>query len=348
LTPRLPARTRTRLAGVAVALLLAPLAACSQSEADALADSDGLVVYSGRNESIIAPLFERFEEETGIEVAVKYGSSANLAATLLEEGDKTPADLFLSQDAGALGALQEADLLAALPQATLDKVPAELRSREGRWVGVSGRVRVLVYNPDLVPASMLPKTVFDLAGPQWKDKLGWAPPNASFQAFVTALRVERGEDAAKQFLEALKANGTKSFEGNALIVDEVDAGRLAAGLVNQYYLAEKVAEKGAANVKAKNHYFPKGDLGGLVNVGGVGVLDDPDTDPRAQQFVDFLLGEAGQRFFADETKEYPLVDGFAADPSLPPFDSIESPDIDLSRLEDLEATLELLDEVGLT
>jgi iron(III) transport system substrate-binding protein len=339
---------RRLLTAAATALLLLPLAACSQSEADKLAESTGLVVYSGRNESIIAPLFEQFEKATGIDVAVKYGSSANLAATLLEEGDKTPADLFLSQDAGALGALQQAGRLASLDPAVLGKVPAELRSREGRWVGVSGRVRVLVYNPDLVPASMLPTTVFDLVKPQWRGKVGIAPPNASFQAFVTAMRVEKGEAATKQFLEALKANEPKTFEGNALIVDEVDAGRLAAGLVNQYYLAEKVAEAGAANVKAKNFYFPKGDLGGLVNVGGVGVLEDPDTDPRAKEFVQFLLGEAGQRFFADVTKEYPLVDGFAADPSLPPLASLETPDVDLSKLESLEETLSLLDEVGLT
>lgn len=329
-------------------LLVAPLAACSQSEADKLDESEGLVVYSGRNEAIIAPLFEEFEKATGIEVAVKYGSSANLAATLLEEGDKTPADLFLSQDAGALGALQEADRLTALDPALLAKVPAELRSREGRWVGVSGRVRVLVYNPDLVPPSMLPRSYTELTGPQWRGKLGIAPPNASFQAFVTALRVTKGEAEAKEFLEALEANEPKTFEGNAIIVDEVDAGRLAAGLVNQYYLAEKVAEAGAGAVRAKNHFFPAGDLGGLVNVGGVGVLADADTDPRAAQFVEFLLGKAGQEFFANETKEYPLVAGFDADPSLPPFASLETPDIDLSQLSSLEKTLALLDEVGLT
>jgi iron(III) transport system substrate-binding protein len=344
-----PRRARARLvASAAALLLLLPLAACSQSEADKLADSDGLVVYSGRNEGLIAPLFEKFERETGIRLDVKYGSSANLAATLLEEGDKTPADLFLSQDAGALGALQAADRLRVLDQALLAPVPAAYRSREGRWVGVSGRVRVLVYNPDLVPESMLPKSVFDLTGPQWKGKLGIAPPNASFQAFVTAVRVVKGDAAAKDLLEGLKANDAKTFEGNALIVDEVDSGRLAAGLVNQYYLAEKIAEAGAGNVRARNLYFPAGDLGGLVNVGGVGVLDDEDTDPRATRFVEFLLGPAGQEFFAAETKEYPLVKGFLADPSLPPLETLQPPDVDLSDLASLEETLALLDEVGLT
>ncbi len=339
---------RRLLAAAATALLLTPLAACSQSEADKLGGSGGLVVYSGRNENIIAPLLEQFEKDTGINVAVKYGSSANLAATLLEEGAKTPADVFLSQDAGALGALQQANRLAALEPALLAKVPQEFRSREGRWVGVSGRVRVLVYNPDLVPTATLPTSVFDLVKPEWRGKIGIAPPNASFQAFVTAMRVTKGEAVTKQFLEGLKANEPKTFEGNALIVDEVDSGRLAAGLVNQYYLAEKIAEAGAGTVKARNYYFPKGDLGGLVNVGGVGVIDDPDTDPRAKQFIEFLLGKAGQEFFANVTKEYPLVAGFAADPSLPPLANLESPDIDLSKLDSLEQTLALLDEVGLT
>ena len=338
--------TARRLLALASALLLLPLSACSSGGDDL--ETDGLVLYSGRNENIIAPLLAEFERSTGIDLAVKYGSSANLAATLLEEGDKTPADLFLSQDAGALGALQAAGRLAALDQSALSKVPVEFRSRTGRWVGVSGRVRVLVYNPDLVPPAMLPKSVFDLAKPEWKGKVGIAPPNASFQAFVTAMRVTRGADETRTFLKALKANEPKTFEGNALIVDEVDSGRLAAGLVNQYYLAEKVAEAGPGVVKAKNHFFPKGDLGGLVNVGGVGVLDDPDTDPRAKQFVDFLLAKAGQEFFAEVTKEYPLVAGFAADPSLPPLASLDPPDVDLSELESLEETLALLDEVGLT
>lgn len=339
---------RRLLAAAATALLLTPLAACSDSQTDKFDSSNGLVIYSGRNENIIAPLLEQFEKATGIDVSVKYGSSANLAATLLEEGAKTPADLFLSQDAGALGALQDADRLAALDPTLLAKVPAKFRSREGRWIGVSGRVRVLVYNPDLVPAAMLPASVFDLVQPQWRGKLGIAPPNASFQAFVTAMRVTKGEAVTKQFLEGLKANEPKTFEGNALIVDEVDSGRLAAGLVNQYYLAEKIAEAGAGTVQARNYFFPKGDLGGLVNVGGVGVIDDPDTDPRAKQFVEFLLGKAGQEFFANVTKEYPLVAGFTADPSLPPLADLEAPDIDLSKLDSLELTLALLDEVGLT
>lgn len=324
-----------------------PLAACGGGDDDASADG-ALVVYSGRNETLIKPLFEAFSAATGITVSVKYGSSANLAATLLEEGDKTPAAVFVSQDAGALGALEAKDRLATLPAATLAKVPDAYRSRTGHWVGVSGRVRVLVYNPTLVPAAMLPTTVTALTGPAWKGKLGIAPTNASFQAFVTAMRVSAGEAAAKAFLEGLQANDPTTFDGNAVIVEEVDQGRLAAGLVNHYYLAEKAAEAGGLDkITARNHYFA-GDLGGLLNVGGAAVLAGASGDPRATQLVDFLLGPEGQSFFADKTKEYPLVAGTRSDPSIPPLTELKPPAFDLSRLEDLAGTLALLDEVGLT
>ena len=342
--------TRRLLAASAAALGLLAVAACGGGEAagSGADDADALVVYSGRNENLIGPLLEQFTEATGIAVTPRYGGSAELAAQLLEEGEGTPADVFLSQDAGALGALQEAGRLEQLPQATLDEVPAKYRSGEGEWVGVSGRSRVLVYNPDLVPEAELPQSVFDLTKPEYKGKVAIAPTNASFQAFVTAMRVTEGEERTKEFLEGLQANDAKPYENNIAILDAVDSGQIPFGLVNHYYLYERAAEAGGLDeVTARNHLFPGDDPGSLVNVAGVGVLAG-NADERTQTFVDFLLGEQAQTYFAEETKEYPLVEGVSPDAELPPLAAQQGPEVDLSQLDSLEETLKLLDEVGLT
>lgn len=332
------------------------VAACgsgsSPSEDDrvaAAAESGELIVYSGRNENLIGPLLEQFTEATGIKVTARYGGSAELAAQLLEEGERTPAAVFLSQDAGALGALQDADRLAALAPAALAKVPAKYRSAKDQWVGVSGRSRVLVYNPDLVAEADLPQSVFDLTEPEYDGKVGYAPTNASFQSFVTAMRVVAGEERTRDFLEGFRANDPQAYDRNSLIVDAVDSGEIPFGLVNHYYLYEKASEVGGLDkLTARNHLFPGDDLGSMVNVAGVGVLAGK-TSEEASAFVDYLLGEQAQTYFAQETKEFPLVAGVQSDvPGLPPLESLQGPDIDLSELDTLEQTLTLLDEVGLT
>ena len=342
-------RPPRRLLGALMAAALLATAACGSDAPGAGADGDSLVVYSGRNENLIKPLLEQFTKATGVTVTARYGGSAELAAQLLEEGDRTPASVFLSQDAGALGALQEDDRLEVLPQAQLDKVPARYRSAKGDWVGVSGRSRVLVYNTDLVKAATLPRSVFELTGPAYRGKVAYAPTNASFQAFVTGMRVTAGEERTKAFLTAFKANEPKAYEGNIPIVEAVNSGQIAYGLVNHYYLYEKAAEAGGFDgLKARNHLFAGTDPGSLVNVAGVGVLKGK-SDERAARLVDYLLSTPGQTYFADKTKEYPLVAGVPAElPGLPPLAQLKGPAVDLSQLESLDKTLALLDEVGLT
>lgn len=346
--------THRLLAVLLTAGMLATACGSGGSDAEgpdlaAAAEAGELVVYSGRNENLIAPLLEKFEKSSGIEVVARYGGSAELAAQLLEEGSRTPAAVFLSQDAGALGALQDEDLLAPVDQAVLDQVPAKYRSAEGRWVGVSGRSRVLVYNPRLTPESELPASVFDLTRPEYKGKVGYAPTNASFQSFVTALRVVEGEEKAKEFLTGFKANEPTAYDGNALIVDAVNDGQIPFGLVNHYYLYEKAAEVGGLDkLEARNYLFPGADLGSLVNVAGVGLLEG-NVSEDAKAFVEFLLGPEAQTYFAEVTKEFPLIAGVQPDvPGLPPLSSLQGPDVDLSQLDTLAQTLALLDEVGLT
>lgn len=315
----------------------------------AAAEAGELIVYSGRNAKLIGPLLEQFTEATGVKVTARYGGSAELAAQLLEEGERTPAAVFLSQDAGALGALQDAGRLAELDAAVLDKVDPRYRSTAGRWVGISGRSRVLVYNPDLVSKADLPASVFDLTDPRFQGKVAFAPTNASFQSFVTGMRVAVGEERTRTFLQEFKANDPKAYDGNILIVDAVNSGEIPYGLVNHYYLYEKAEEAGGLDeLTARNHLFPGDDPGSLVNVAGVGILQGK-TSPDAIRFVEYLLGSEAQTYFAERTKEYPLVPGVPAQvPDLPPLDELQGPDIDLSQLDTLEQTLALLDEVGLT
>lgn len=340
--------SRRLFAATATAALLAT-AACGGG-GDLAGSDDSLIVYSGRNENLVQPLLEQFTEATGIEVTARYGGSAELAAQLLEEGDGTPAQVFLSQDAGALGALQDEGRLETLAPAQLAKIDPQYRSAQDRWVGVSGRARVLVYNTDAVAEAELPASVFELTEPTYKGTLAYAPTNASFQSFVTGMRVVHGDDRTREWLEGFKANDPVAYDRNSLIVDAVEAGEIEFGLVNHYYLYEKAADTdgGLEALDARNHLFPGGDIGSLVNVAGVGVLTGR-SDERTTAFVDYLLGVEAQTYFAEQTKEFPLIAGVEPDvPGLPPLDSLEAPDVDLSELDTLEQTLEMLDEVGLT
>lgn len=343
-----PSRSRSaRRAVLGITLVLATVATgCSGGEdgGDG-ADSRSITVYSGRAASLVGPLLERFTDETGIEVEVRNGDSGELAAQIITEGDASQADVFFSQDAGALGALADAGLLDTLPAETIGAVPARFRSTDDTWVGTSGRARALVYDPEQV--TELPAGIDDLLDPAWTGKIGFAPSNASWQSFVTALRVLRGEDGARTWLEGFAALEPKAYENNIAVRDAVDAGQVAMGLINHYYLYEKIATDGAENVSAKLHYFTGGDPGGLVNVAGVGILKSSGNAADAQRLVDFLLSAESQRYFADETFEYPVVEGVPANDAVPPLAELDPPAIDLADLRSIQTTQELLADVGL-
>ena len=317
----------------------------SASEAGSASEEGSLVVYSGRNEELVGPIIERFEEESRIDVEVRYGDTAELAATILEEDANSPADVFLSQDAGALGAVADRGLLSPLSGDVLERVEERFRDPDGRWVGVSGRARVGAYNTGALGAEDLPNSILEFADPEWEGRLGWAPTNGSFQAFVTALRLIEGEEAAREWLEGIEANDPREYENNLAILQGVASGEIEAGFVNHYFLFQLQEEEGG-DVPANNYYLRNGDPGSLVNVAGVGILGTSDNAPEAGELLDFLLSEEAQQYFADETFEYPLVAGIPINEELVPLSEIETPNIDLSNLDDLEGTLELLRETG--
>ncbi|HYN65352.1 MAG TPA: extracellular solute-binding protein [Ornithinibacter sp.] len=333
----------------AAAVLALTMAACGADDGEEPLSDDALIIYSGRNENLVGPLLQKLEEQTGIDVQVRYGGSSELAAQLLEEGDGTKADLFFSQDAGALGALAKAGRLETLPDATTTRVQEGFADPNGHWVATSARARVIAYDPTQAPEVPEMTTVDAVLDPKYKGKVGFAPTNASFQSFVTALRVTKGEQGAKEWLEAFKANEPKAYDNNVLVLDAVDSGQVALGLVNHYYWYERVAEKGAAGVNAKIHFLDSDDPGALINVAGAGILAGSPQKDAAVKAIDYLLSEEGQRYFADETAEYPVVPGVTSTThDLVPLEELEGSSVDLNALDSLEQTLALLDEVGLT
>lgn len=316
-----------------------------EAASDSVDEIDGsLTVYSGRSEELVGHLFDEFAEATGVDVQVRYGNTAELAVTILEEGTASPADLYFGQDAGALGALETAGRFVALPDDILTLVDEQFRSSSDGWIGITGRVRVLAYNTDVLAPDELPESVFELTEPQWRGRVGWAPENGSFQAFVTAMRVTEGDDVTREWLEGMIANEPVVFANNTGAVEGVSRGEADVALVNHYYLYRFLAED--PNFNVANHYLPD-DIGGLVNIAGIGVLDTSSNQPAAFALIEFLLGEDVQNYFgnAADALEFPLRSGVNS-PELPALDSLGAPAVDLNALDDLQATLEMLQAVG--
>ncbi|GAB1422216.1 iron ABC transporter substrate-binding protein [Anaerolineales bacterium] len=310
-------------------------------------DAEPLTIYSGRSESLIGPVLDMFTEASGIEVQVVYGDTAAIANQIFEEGKNSPADVYIAQDAGALGLLSKNELLEVLPEETLELVsnPAFV-SPIGEWTGLSGRARVLVYNPETLEALglELPESILDLTDEIWRDQVGWAPTNASFQANVSAMRLLIGEDETLAWLEGMVNNGVRAYEKNTPVVQAVINGEVAVGLVNHYYLYRFLAED--PELTTSLYYFPAGDPGALINVAGAAILKTSDQKEDALTLINYLLSEEAQTYFAEETYEYPLIEGVEPSFDLVLLEEIEMPDLDLSDLDDLRGTLELIEESG--
>ena len=347
---RIPFKLAVLAAGVTVFALAGCSAAVKpvESKPTSSLTSDGaFTLYSGRDEKLVQPLVDMFEEQSGIEVEVRYGNTAELGALLLEEGDQSPAQVFLSQDAGALGALSNAGLFTTLPTATTSAVPAGFTSTDDTWVGVTGRARVIVYDGQEMKADEVPISVDAFADPEWADRFGIAPTNASFQSFITAYRVLNGEQAADAWVAAVAANSPQIFDNNRAVLAAVNEGVIDAGLINHYYWFAQAAETGEENMRAQLSYPEAGDPGSMVNVTGAGILTNGSTDADALEFIDFLVSPEAQQYFVDETFEYPLIEGIDAPAGLPSLDSLVNPDLDLADLEPLEVTQEMLSRHGL-
>jgi iron(III) transport system substrate-binding protein len=316
--------------------------------ATACADGDGegpLTLYSGRSEELIQPLIDDFIASTGIDVEVRYGDSAELAATLLEEGENSPADVILTQDPASIGVVANGGLLRTLDGELVSAVEPRFRDPDDLWVGLSGRARVVVYDTTQVDPSALPTTEDGFTAPEWEGRVAVAPTNGSFLSFVAAKILLDGEEATRTWLAGMEANSQPAYASNSVIVEAVDSGEVDAGLVNHYYLFRRAAELG--DVVAANHFLV-GGAGTLVMPSAIGILDSTEQQADAEALIRFMLGAEAQQYFADETFEYPLAAGVAANDELPPLASIDAPDIDLSALATvLDRATELVTEAGL-
>ena len=306
-------------------------------------NSKSLIVYSGRNKKLVSPLLEQASKDLNLDIKVRYGNTSELAIALLEEGDNSKADVFLGQDAGALGALEVKQRTQPIASEILEEVDSRFRSPTGNWIGVSGRARVVDYNTKLVKVSELPKDVWELTQPKWRGKVAWAPTNGSFQSFVTGMRVIEGDEKTLEWLKAMKANDVKKYGNNTSIVKALGRGEVELGLVNHYYLPRFT--KDDANFPVA-HHFTNGDAGAMINVAGLAILKTTDQPEDAQAFIKYMVSPAAQKYFASETNEYPLAKGVEADKSLVPLDKLNPPNIDLSKLDSLDETLKLLEKAG--
>ena len=342
-------RTRALIPSFVALLCVAALVAAGLvaiGVSPAAAGDETLTVYSGRSEELIQPLLDQFAADTGISVEVRYGDSADLALLIDEEGAASPADVFLSQSPGATGYLDGADRLRKISPSTLRKVDARFRASDGRWIGVSGRVRVLVYNTDLVKKADLPDSVLDLTKAKYRDHVALAPSNGSFQDFVTAMREIEGENATEKWLDGMEANGATGYASNSAIVEAVARGEVPMGLVNHYYAA--LAKDADPSVPIENHIFPNRDVGSVILVTSAAVLDSTHDRALAERFVKYLLSRSAQQHLAEDEFEYPLTKEIKPLGGLPPLSSIEAPRLDLDNLGGgLLKTRELIAQSGL-
>lgn len=330
------------------ALWIAALAVLAFSFAPpADAEPTSITVYSGRSKSFMDKVFDDFEAESGITVKRIYGKTAEVALKIKTEGQRSPADVVVVQDAGALGALSKAGLLAPLPAETLEIVDPRFVGKNSDWAATSLRLRTLAYSVPRVTADELPASVLDLTKPAYQGRVGWAPSNASFQAFVTALRNDKGESAARQWLLDMKANGAKAYPKNTAIVQAIAAGEVDFGLPNHYYLLRFTTKD--PQFPVAQTAFAAGDIGNMTNVAGAGVLKTSKKSAAAQQLVDFLLSENTQRYFVENIYEFPVIPNIDLLPEHQDLtaDPETVPAVDLNSLDDLQGTLKLLRDVGL-
>ena len=290
-----------------------------------------VTVYSGRTENLIGPTLEAFACETGTEVAVRWGSSTDLALLLAEEGDRTTADVFLSRSPGPVGFLESDALLGSIDADVLALVEPESRSKSGTWVGFSGRKRVLVHNIDAVPANDLPESVFDLTDERYRGRVAIPATNGSFVDWFTVFRDLYGSDVASQWLNDMVANDARYYPNNRSIVEAAGRGEIDMGLVNHYYQYQEAAAAGDRH-RAANHDLADDDIGSLLIITAATITASSDNGQAANDLIAYLLSEPVQRYFSQQTFEYPLAAGVEPADILPPLKALEIGSVDFDAL----------------
>lgn len=324
-------------AGVLSLGLLLPMAAQA-------ADTVTLTLYNGQHEATGKAVAEAFTKKTGIKVLIRKGGGGQLANQIAEEGARSPADIIYTEEAPPLVKLASQGLLAKVDDTTLGQIDTKFSDEGGQWLGITSRVRVLAYNPELVTEDELPTKVLDVAGPEWAGKIAFVPSSGEFLGQTAAVIRLDGREAAEEWLTGLKAFGS-TYTNNVIAMKAVENAEVGAALVNSYYWAALKKEKG--ELKSKLHYFADGDAGGLASVSGAAVIKFTKHPQEAQQFLAFMISEEGQKTILSKSAEYPVNPKVSADPLLKPYDQLKPPAISASQIGLAEDALELQREVGL-
>jgi iron(III) transport system substrate-binding protein len=309
-------------------------------------DGDYLTVYNAQHEELLESIIPAFTDETGIEVKLRSGEDLELANQIVQEGDASPADVFLTENSPAMSLVDRAGLFAKVDKRTRQLIPAQFRPSDSDWLGFIARSTVVVYNPSMIDESELPSSILDFADPKWKGKISFSPTGADFQAIVSAVVQLEGKQKAADWLQGITDNGT-TYQGNNVVLEAVNSGEIPAGIIYHYYWYRDQAESGENSDDSQLYFFGNEDPGAFVSVSGAGVLASSDQPEEAQEFVHFLASEKGQQLIADSyALEYPLNPKVSLDPPVKPFDSLEPPKVKLEALNS-ETVIELMQQAGL-
>ncbi len=301
-----------------------------------------LTVYSGRGEFLVGELIEYIDDQyDDLDLTIRYGGSTDLVNQIANEGEGSPADVFYSVNAGALGALAEEGRTQSLPAEITDLVRSEFRTEQ--WVGTSGRARSVPYDSSEYDESDVPDDVMAFPD-EFDGDLGWAPSYGSCQAFVTAMRLTEGESATRDWLESVVESGIASYSDELRVCQEIADGNIDAAFTNHYYIQRVLDGNPDATIDTA---FTQGDAGAMFNVAGAAVVDTAADATLAENFVRHLLSAEAQDYFARSTFEYPLIPDVEPIGDLPTIDELDVPDIDLTELSDLEPTIDLMREAGI-
>ncbi len=307
-----------------------------------------LTLYAAQHGQLVTMITDAFTKQTGIVVKVKKGDAPELAAQIVREGARSPADLFFTENSPELMLLDEKKLLGPVNSATLKLVSPAFSAPDGNWLGVLVRENVVTFNPATVKEAELPASLYDLAKPEWKGKVGIAPSDADFLPLVAASVTLNGRDATLAWLKGLKAN-SKIFEDDEGVVAAIERGTVPVGVINSYYYYRARVEQGADKVNSQIHHFANGDLGALLNVSGAAVLKSSKNPAAAQQFLAFMVSKPVQEMIAksDIDFEYPLAEGVAANPALKPMTDLQPPAVTIEQLGDDHDAARMLRQAGL-
>lgn len=316
----------------------APAASTKPSSTAGAKPSGSITVYNAQHESLTQAWADAFTAKTGVTVTLRNGEDPELANQLVQEGTASPADVFLTENSPAMALVERAKLFAPVDAATLAQVPKAYRPSTGNWTGIAARSTVLIYNPSLVPETELPKSMVDLAQPQWKGRWGASPSGADFQAIVGAYLSLKGEKATADWLTAMKTN-VVAYKGNSTVMKAVNAGQIPAGLIYNYYWFGDQAKTGENSKNTKLYYFKNSDPGAFVSTSGGGVLKTAKNPVAAQAFLAFITGKTGQDVLRTGTSfEYPIASRVEANKALVPLVELKAPTLDPSKLDSRKVT----------